>query len=96
MNKYLKVILTEMCNRVGVNYDKVNFKGKEWYMKHEWTMEDQDKFRDWLISYMKGNGDARRDLMSVSSSNKRFLTKFANSFLLNYGWRFTFTKEASG
>ena len=35
-----------MCNRVGVKFDEIDFKDSELYVKHEWTENEQDKFRE--------------------------------------------------
>lgn len=87
MQKYLKVIIKEMCNRVGVNFDKVNFKNKEWFMKHEWTEKEQDNFREWLISYLSKEKEARQEIMRIPSNNKRFVEDAANQFILMWGWK---------
>ena len=87
MNKYLKEILKKQCQIVKADYNKMNFKKENWFLDYEWTEIEQDKFIDWLVEYMKKNKEARNSLMSIPSTNKRFLEKFANGFVLNYGWR---------
>uniref|UniRef100_A0A6M3JHG0 Uncharacterized protein n=1 Tax=viral metagenome TaxID=1070528 RepID=A0A6M3JHG0_9ZZZZ len=87
MNKHLKIILTKMCKDVGADYTKINFKKKNWYWDYEWTTNKEQKFKLWLINYIKNNKEARNYLMSISSTNKKFLEKFANEFIMNYGWK---------
>lgn len=87
MDKYLKIIIKKQCKIVGVDYDKINFKKKDWFHDYEWTDKQEKKFSDWLIDYMKNNKEARYNLMRVPSVNKVFLEKFARSFILMYGWK---------
>ena len=87
MNKYLKIILIKQCKSVGADYDKINFKKNDWYWDYEWTQDKEQEFKLWLIDYIKNNKEARNDLMSIPSTNKKFLEKFADQFILNYGWK---------
>ena len=48
-----KEILTEMCKRVGLKYEDVDFSKEGWYMAHTWTEQEQDDFRKWLGEYLK-------------------------------------------
>lgn len=52
-NKTLKEILIEMCNRIQVNYETIDFKKKGWFSDHEWTLAEQDKFKDWMKSLLE-------------------------------------------
>ena len=44
----LKEILTEMCRRVGADYDKIDFKKEGWFRDYTWTEEEQEDFHQWL------------------------------------------------
>ena len=86
-SKHLKVILKEMCKRVGADYDKVNFKKAEWFMDYRWTDIEQESFMNWLIKYLKNNSEARKEILSMpSQSNKKHLEKCAMMFIFDYGW----------
>ena len=85
--KHLRVILKEMCKRVKCNYSSFNFDKPNWFWGYQWTEPEQDDFRDWLINYMKKHKDAREELMSINSKETYMLERFANWFLLDYGWK---------
>lgn len=87
MSKHLTIILQRMCAVVDIKHGKIDFKEEDWFLKAKWSQDDQDAFRDWLIEYMKGNSEARRELMSISSTRVKFIKDFSNSFVFQYGWR---------
>lgn len=87
MKKHVKKILKEMCKRVNANFDKFNFKTKDWFMKHEWSEEECDKFKEWLIIYLNENKEARTEIMNIPLKNKIRIEKTAGMFILNYAWR---------
>ena len=84
MNQELKTILDEMCSRVGAK--DVNFEEDNWYLKHTWTMEEQDDFINWLANYLYENKEAREMFVNLRKV-KRDCNKASNKFVLNYGWR---------
>jgi hypothetical protein len=86
MNKELKTILDEMCSRVGAK--DINFEESEWYLKHTWTKEEQEDFRNWLSDFLYNNSKARK-VFSIPKS-KKYCNKASGMFILSYGWR---TKE---
>lgn len=86
MNEYLKIILKEMCKRVGADYDKIDFKSKGWFRKYSWREKDEEDFKQWLIEFLNKNKKAKQELMRLHS-HKSFYEKFANQFLFNYGWK---------
>jgi len=88
MNKYLKKILEKMCNIIKVDYDDIDFKSPDWYLKHEWTDKQEDIFKEWLFKYLKDNKEARNNLMRFPSKTKMNLNKFIDNFLFNYGWSY--------
>ena len=87
INKYLDIILKKQCKIVNADFDKINFKKELWFHDYEWTNKQEDNFTKWLMEYMKKNIEARRTLMTIPSNNKRFLEKFVQQYLLNYGWK---------
>jgi len=86
---HLKVILEEMCKRVGANYNEIDFFDKEdpFYMKYEWSVEEQDDFADWLCNYMMDSKEARFELMAYHRKDKKTIREFVNMFILNFGWK---------
>jgi len=87
MNKYLKKILETMCQEVGADFEKMNFKQQDWFWEYSWTEGQEESFKSWLIDYLKENKEARYSLMNIPSSDKKILERFVNQFLLNYGWK---------
>ncbi len=50
--KHSKIILTEMCKRVGVSIDDFDFEEQGWFSKHAWLKRDQDDFQLWLSKFL--------------------------------------------
>jgi len=87
MSPYLSKILKEMCRRVRTNFDSINFKKRDWYLKKEWTIKEEEKFNKWLVKYLSKNIKARQELMTIPSKSKIFLQKFVETFSFSYGWK---------
>lgn len=83
----LEEILKKQCKMVGADYSKIDFKKEHWFWDYEWTEEKQDKFIEWLTEYIKKNKKARSRLMSIPSTNKNSLERFAREFTMNFGWK---------
>jgi hypothetical protein len=70
----LKIILNQMFLVVGEEYEETYTTDVDWYLRHSWTVEEEEKFKNWLISYLK--------------SCKMFRPREkAEWFLLCYGWK---------
>lgn len=80
--EHQEIILREMCNRVGADYEvmrpKMSDKNSEWYTEYSWTREEEKDFEQWLATYMKTNSLARGGVMASMQ---------AQMFILNYGWK---------
>jgi len=87
MNEHLTFILTEMCNRVGANFTEINFKEENWFQKYEWAEQEDNNFIDWVADYMYSNSAARKELMSITSKNKKMCNRFSREFCMNYTWK---------
>lgn len=83
MDKELKTILDEMCSIVGAK--EVNYKEKEWFLKHTWSEEEQESFRNWLSNFLYNNSKARKAFKIARS--KKYCDKASGMFILNYGWK---------
>lgn len=86
--KHLKIIIDEMCRRVGTKTEDVDFSDNEWYTRHEWTKKEQDDFLDWLTEYLWDNAEARKELMTVPMRRKPHLRKASREFGFMWGWKF--------
>jgi len=85
MTKHLKIIMEEMCNRVGVYFDDIDFKEDRWYQKYSWSEKEEESFKEWLLNYLLKNKEAREELLSFKS--KTGIKKAVDQFMLGYGWK---------
>ena len=83
----LKEILKKMCEYVGADYDKIDFKKKLWFMEYEWSEEQEQEFIDWLTDYLYKNTEPRQHMMAFPMKNKKQCQLAANEFVSNYGWK---------
>ena len=83
----LKIILQKMCSFVGANFDDINFKASDWYSQYEWTEQQEESFKKWLVELMAANKIIRKELMNFPSGNKNRIKKFVDQFCANYGWK---------
>lgn len=85
MTKHLVIILKEMCTRVGADYEKIDFKADNWFWSHEWTLEQENDFKNWLYAYLKKNKSAIKELTDYPRIAN--LKKLCSYFAENYGWK---------
>jgi hypothetical protein len=89
IGKHLEAIISEMCQRVGTKLESVNILEKDWQEKHEWTIDEEIKFQEWLFQYLVQNKEALPEISTyrtnepVSAIELKNLTK---EFTLFYGW----------
>ena len=94
MTEGLKLVLKEMCKRVGTNFNSVDFKDPNWYNQYSWSMDEETNFIEWLANALMTNKTVRMDLLVYPSHltyNKA--RKAAKEFVLNYGWRYPRTNK---
>jgi len=90
IDKELKLILDKMCEMVGADPNKMVYDQDGWFRKYTWTQEVENKFRLWLIKYLKAKkGLKARKLIKLYHIPGQ-IEKAVNEFILCYGWR---TKE---
>ena len=85
MTKHTKIILEEMCKRIGVKYEDMDFKKPHWFWNFAWTQEQEDDFKKWIVSYLIGSYEARQELME--HPNLKDCDKVADEFIMQYGWK---------
>jgi hypothetical protein len=88
MEKNLKTILTEMCSRVGVTFEDVDFQENAWYTKHKWTAEEEASFEDWLSNFLFTNKEARKELLKHTVNSRKQCDTASKEFVVNYGWSY--------
>jgi len=88
LNKYLQIILAEMCSRVGADPLKIDFKKSDWYREYSWTKDDEKLFIEWLTDQLYDNKFMREKILEVPRKNKKHCRKAAEWFVFNYGWKY--------
>lgn len=83
-----KEILTEMIHMAHLKVEDVDFESKDWFDKHAWKEEEQEKFIAWMIEYLNDKNHLKEvaPFPSIQKS-KRERKSIAYQFVLNYGWR---------
>jgi hypothetical protein len=93
--KYLTEVLTKMCDMVGVNVNKIDFKKPQWFWKHTWTKNQEKEFKKWFVNYLYRRADRQReifDMYGYYSCPKYRLKEYVDGFIFQFGWR-TETEE---
>ena len=88
MNKELNFILKEMCDRVGVAFEDIDFQEHNGFTKHRWTIHQEEDFAEWLANHFYENKEARHFILQIRSKNKTLCKKGAKAFIFNYGWSY--------
>lgn len=89
MEEYLKIILKEMCNRVGAPYEEMDFHESFWFTKYRWTTQQEDDFVKWLTDLLYNNKDIRKAFFQNNIRTKTHCKRGAKAFVFNYGWSYT-------
>ena len=87
MGKHFEIIMNEMCKRVGADWSKVNPKKGDWFMKHTWTEEEENKFIDWFVNYLIKHKEARKEILTRETTSRIMIRRVVEKFVLNYGWK---------
>lgn len=82
-----KVLLREMCKRVGANPNEIDFSQSDWYTEYTWTENQEFDFKDWIIDYLTKNKAALSEISNSSSISKKRIEKIAVEFIFMYGWK---------
>jgi len=84
--KHFDKIMSEMCSRVGANWEVVNPKESGWFQKHNWSEAEQESFKEWMVNYLYNSGEARKEVLTFNVKNKALIRKAVDKFLFCYGW----------
>ena len=84
----LIVILKEMCRRVGATYEDIDFEKEGWFREYEWTENEEEDFKKWLVNYLYNSTKARRELTTIGHKNKKWCQTFADFWSFNYCWKY--------
>jgi hypothetical protein len=87
--KHLEIILIEMCARVGTNFNDIDIMKDMWQEEHEWTIDEEIKFQEWMFQYVVANHDALLEISDYRPNepySTNDLIKLVKEFTLLYGW----------
>lgn len=84
---HIVIILTKMCEMVGIKYEDIDFTDDNWFMRHSWSSTTQDIFKAWLVDYLYNSYAARREICMVNYKSFKHLSKVASYFIMMYGWK---------
>ena len=85
---YFTDVLKEMCSRVGVEFEDIDFDKDEWYLDHEWTQDEQEDFIRWFAKFLRNKG-VRTEITKYPSLLNNYVKReqFARQFLTEFGWK---------
>lgn len=79
-----RIILTEMCKRVGIEYESVDFSHDQWYVEHEWTHKEENDFIIWLGKFLR-----QHHYVGTGTKHGRDWGEYeASKLVCNYGWKY--------
>jgi hypothetical protein len=95
VKNHIDVLMTKMFEMVNLDWSNPEVKAdydvfnreKQWYLRNEWTVEQERAFVDWMTNYLMTNAGARRYLMGYPSKNKKRCWLAAMEFASWYGWK---------
>lgn len=71
-----------MCSRVNANYEEIDFQKPNWYMEHEWTMDEQLDYQKWLEHHP--DKDVHKVLNYRGKTDRE---RKSSMFVAFYGWK---------
>ena len=77
----------KMFEYVSEKYSEEYVKGKDWYHKKQWTQQQEDHFKKWLVDYLTRTKQARKELIWSDYKSKQVIEKAADMFILSYWWK---------
>jgi hypothetical protein len=84
IDEFMDHALDKMFEMVGFEgFDEDFTKQSDWYTKKEWSIDEQNEFRNWLITECRDKLRMRKKQAEVE----------AGFFLLSWGWK---TKPQNG
>jgi hypothetical protein len=83
--------MTKMFKMVGQKYTYEYTKQPMWFLEHEWSEEEEEKFHEWLINFLlKTKG---KDITRFEVYSRKHATRAANEIVANYGWKLKVSNE---
>jgi len=90
LSETVKYILKMQCKFVNADYDTLDFVNdeSEWYKEFEWTKEQEEDFKIWLILYLKTCPMKNYREISTSPRRVKNYKTIANEWCFLYGWSY--------
>jgi len=86
MHPGLEKVLREMCDRVGADFDEMDFTEKDWFLKYQWTFDQEEDFIKWLMDQIKEDKNVR-EIFNGPLKTKKDRESAARMFVFGYGWK---------
>lgn len=83
---HMRVILEEMCSRVGARIYDIDFSTIDWFKSFSWKRSEENKFIDWLTDYLHSSYSARKEIIKFETKSKKKIEEFSRNFVFNFGW----------
>lgn len=87
-DKHMKKILKEMCKRVGAKYKEIDFLAEGWFNNYNWTQEEENDFKQWMVKYLDNNRDAFKEISNFDHYTKENVCKLVDEFVFFCGWSY--------
>jgi hypothetical protein len=87
VDRELEYILKEMCKRVGADYDSIDFKSQDWFLKYTWTEREQESFYKWLTELIYNAPQISMFLTGRRLKLVKLCKQASAEFIHNYGWK---------
>ena len=85
---HLFEILCKMFDCVGATYHADLVKKRGWFLKNQWTVEQQEEYIKWLTNYLYKNKEAREEIVFTPNiKTKKWCEKAARVFVFEFGWK---------
>lgn len=82
----ISLVMREMCRRVDLPYESVDFKEPGWFMRNSWSVDEEKAFTNWLTEVLHKNQHVREGFTDHDINTKKDCRLLATSFVLTYGW----------
>lgn len=94
MQKHMKIVLTKMCETVGIKFEAIDFKKQNWHRDYEWGLKQIQEFSDWYLKYLTNNAEARVELMRIPTDSEYSIKQAVAGFMSNFGWKQKITGDS--
>ena len=87
IGEQLRVILEKMFEGTEITYSDDYVKTEGWYLNYEWGTKEKENYTQWLSDYLYSNKEARAEIMSIPTKNKKKCLASAEAFVNFFSWK---------